>query len=81
MVRSFLLVSFVSVLDWLLKKKMETLIKMWLTGLSLGGLMESSNGVLYDRSIPFKLKRKFYRIVIRPAMLYVETDVGEHFKG
>jgi len=30
----------------------------------------SATGVLYDRNIPLWLKRKFYRIAIRPALLY-----------
>ncbi|GKB37431.1 ataxia telangiectasia mutated family protein [Tanacetum coccineum] len=27
-------------------------------------------GVIYDRNVPLKLKGKFYRVTIRPAMLY-----------
>ena len=27
-------------------------------------------GVRYDRKIPFRLKRRVYRMVIRPALLY-----------
>ncbi|GJT23386.1 hypothetical protein Tco_0893323 [Tanacetum coccineum] len=30
----------------------------------------AATGVLCDRNIPLKLKRKFYRVDIRPAMLY-----------
>jgi hypothetical protein len=30
-----------------------------------------SPGVLCDEKVPQKLKGKFYRMVIRPAMLYV----------
>ena len=34
-----------------------------------GWLKWSAIGVLYDRNIPLWLKEKFYRIVIRPALL------------
>ncbi|GKD37029.1 ataxia telangiectasia mutated family protein, partial [Tanacetum coccineum] len=30
----------------------------------------AATGVLYDRSVPLKLKGKFYRVAIRPSMLY-----------
>ncbi|KAK9126481.1 hypothetical protein Scep_015327 [Stephania cephalantha] len=30
----------------------------------------SATGVICDRNVPTKLKGKFYRIAIRPAMLY-----------
>jgi hypothetical protein len=29
-----------------------------------------ASGILYDPRVPLKLKGKFYRIVIRPGMLY-----------
>ncbi|GJV57816.1 retrovirus-related pol polyprotein LINE-1 [Tanacetum coccineum] len=32
--------------------------------------MEAASGVMCDRRIPLKLKGKFYRVAIRPAMLY-----------
>jgi hypothetical protein len=30
-----------------------------------------ASGVLYDKRVPQKLKDKFYRMTIRPAMLYI----------
>ena len=30
----------------------------------------SASGVLHDRRIPLKLKKKFYKTAIRPAILY-----------
>ncbi|XP_071739768.1 uncharacterized protein [Rutidosis leptorrhynchoides] len=37
----------------------------------------AATGVLCDRKIPLKLKGKFFKVTIRPAMLYGSEDVGK----
>jgi hypothetical protein len=64
------LYSFYLVLDIRLLGLVKYSVLSVVVGLPAGACLVFAYGVLCDLRVPLKLKDKFYRIAIRPAMLY-----------